>query len=107
MRLLNKLSIWRNLSVENVSASAACEPESAPAGAFSAQYLTIQALKWRLLRQNCAGIVDYLLDSEVHTFAFSVAANAIISFIPLVVLLYSIAISVFHSGEMVKVVNKL
>ena len=33
----------------------------------------------------------------MHTFAFSVAANAIISFIPFVVLLYTLALSVFHS----------
>ena len=52
-------------------------------------------------------LVDYLLDAEVHTYAFSVAANAIISFIPLVVLLYTIALSVFHSQEMVNVVNKI
>ena len=43
----------------------------------------------------------------MHTFAFSVAANAIISFIPLIVLLYTIALSVFHSQEMVNVVNKI
>ena len=52
-------------------------------------------------------LVDYLLDAEVHTYAFSVAANAIISFIPLIVLLYTIALSVFHSQEMVNVVNKI
>ena len=44
-------------------------------------------------------LVAYLLDSEVHTFAFSVAANAIISFIPFVVLLYTLALSVFHSPK--------
>jgi YihY family inner membrane protein len=52
-------------------------------------------------------IADYLLDAEVHTYAFSVAANAIISFIPLIVLLYTLAISVFRSQEMVGVVNKI
>jgi len=49
----------------------------------------------------------YLLDSEVHTFAFSVAANAILSFIPLVVLLYTLAHSVFHSEAMTGVVNDM
>ncbi len=43
---------------------------------------------------------SYLLDSEVHTFAFSFAANAILSFIPLIVMLYTIAGSVFHSPGM-------
>ena len=45
-------------------------------------------------------LVSYLLDSEVHTFAFSFAANAILSFIPLIVLLYTLAGSVFHSPLM-------
>ena len=49
----------------------------------------------------------YLLDSEVHTFAFSVAANAILSFIPFIVLLYTLALSVFHSQAMVSVVNDM
>jgi membrane protein len=53
----------------------------------------------------CRSLFSYLLDSEIHTFAFSVAANAILSFIPFVVLLYTLARSVFHSKEMVDVVN--
>lgn len=63
--------------------------------------------KWYLLRQNGAALVRYLLDSEVHTFAFSVAANAILSFVPLVLLLYTLARSVFHSDAMVGVVNDM
>ena len=45
-------------------------------------------------------LIGYLLDSEVHTFAFSFAANAILSFIPLIVMLYTLAGSVFHSAAM-------
>ncbi len=52
-------------------------------------------------------IVKYLLDSEVHTYAFSVAANAIISFIPFIVLLYTLSRAVFHSSMMVEVVGKM
>ena len=63
--------------------------------------------KWFLWRKSGVAIADYLLDAEVHTYAFSVAANAIISFIPLIVLLYTLAISVFRSQEMVGVVNKI
>ena len=63
--------------------------------------------KWFLWRKSGMAIADYLLDAEVHTYAFSVAANAIISFIPLIVLLYTLAISVFRSQEMVGVVNKI
>ena len=49
----------------------------------------------RTARRWCS----YLLDSEVHTFAFSVAANAILSFIPFIVLLYTLADTVFHSHD--------
>lgn len=63
--------------------------------------------KWFKLRQSCATVGRYLLDSEVHTFAFSVAANAILSFIPFVMLLYALAHSVFHSAAMEGVVSDL
>lgn len=63
--------------------------------------------KWYRLRRSCASVVRYLLDSEVHTYAFSVAANAIISFIPFVVLLYTLSLSVFHSRAMADVVDEV
>jgi membrane protein len=68
------------------------------------------AASWLRCRRDGLALIAYLLDSEVHTFAFSVAANAIISFIPFVVLLYALARSVFHSQEndmMVKVINQM
>jgi membrane protein/epoxyqueuosine reductase len=63
--------------------------------------------KWYSWRKDGTALVNYLLDSEVHTYAFSVAANAIISFIPFIVLLYTISHSIFHSTMMVKVVNAM
>ena len=63
--------------------------------------------KWYRWRKNGTALVRYLLDSEVHTYAFSVAANAIISFIPFIVLLYTLSRSVFHSDMMVNVVGKM
>ncbi len=63
--------------------------------------------KWYRLRQDGTAMVKYLLDSEVHTFAFSVAANAILSFIPFIVLLYTIAISVLHSNAMAEAVSQM
>jgi YihY family inner membrane protein len=63
--------------------------------------------KWYLWRKSGTALIAYLLDSEVHTFAFSVAANAIISFIPFVVLLYTLALSVFHSEAMRGVVDDM
>ncbi len=63
--------------------------------------------KWYRWRRDGKALVAYLLDSEVHTFAFSVAANAILSFIPFIVLLYTLALSVFHSQAMAGVVNDM
>src|SRR5271156_2917907 len=42
----------------------------------------------------------YLLRTDVHTFAFSVAANSILSFFPFVVLLMTLIRRVFHSRVM-------
>jgi membrane protein len=63
--------------------------------------------KWYHWRKDGTALIHYLLDSEVHTFAFSVAANAILSFIPFTVLLYTLSLSVFHSQMMVKVVDDM
>jgi len=51
--------------------------------------------------------VRYLLRTEVHTFAFSVAANAILSFFPFVVLMMTLIRRVFHSRVMYDVVLEL
>jgi membrane protein len=48
--------------------------------------------------------VKYLMRTEVHTFAFSVAANAILSFFPFVMLLMTLIRHVFHSRVMYEVV---
>lgn len=63
--------------------------------------------KWYLWRVEGKRAIDYLLDSEVHTFAFSVAANAILSFIPFCILLYTLALRVFHNQAMVSVVDDM
>ncbi|MGH9644872.1 MAG: YihY/virulence factor BrkB family protein [Terriglobales bacterium] len=49
----------------------------------------------------------YLTKTEVHTFAFSVAANAILSFFPFVVLLLTVTRRVFHSQAMFDIVVQL
>jgi membrane protein/epoxyqueuosine reductase len=58
--------------------------------------------KWYRWRKDGTALIHYLLDSEVHTFAFSVAANAILSFIPFIVLLYALADTVFHRSKIMK-----
>jgi membrane protein len=54
-----------------------------------------------------ASTVKYLLRTDVHTFAFSVAANSILSFFPFVVLLMTLIRRVFHSRVMSDVVVEL
>ncbi len=63
--------------------------------------------KWFRWRTHGKALIAYLLDSEVHTYAFSVAANGIISFIPMIVLLYTLSRSVFHSQVMVAIVGEM
>ena len=83
--------------VESAIEEAAAPPPSIP----------VQDSKWFIWRRDGTALVQYLLDSEVHTFAFSVAANAILSFIPFVVLLYKLARAVFHSEAMVNVISEM
>lgn len=66
--------------------------------------LPIYGFRWR---RDGKVLLQYLLDSEVHTFAFSVAANAILSFIPFIVMLYTIANGVFHSKHMSDAIGEL
>jgi len=42
----------------------------------------------------------YMAQTEVHTYAFSVAANAILSLFPFIVMMFTIARLVFHSAAM-------
>jgi YihY family inner membrane protein len=93
--------------VESISNPGTNAAEAVPQARGFDEKQPAKTSKWYRWRKSGAAMADYLLDAEVHTYAFSVAANAIISFIPLIVLLYTIALSVFHSQEMVRVVNKI
>jgi membrane protein len=52
-------------------------------------------------------LLKYLTQTDVHTYAFSVAANVILSLFPFIVLLLTIARKVFHSQAMADLVNAL
>jgi membrane protein len=56
-------------------------------------------------RAQMLALGRYLLQTEVHTYAFSVAANAILSLFPFIVLILTIARVVFHSSQMEFVVG--
>jgi YihY family inner membrane protein len=90
-----------------VAAGETCTEAEVPAATPVAAATPVHLTKWYRLRQNGTAMARYLLDSEVHTYAFSVAANAILSFIPLIVLLYTIAQGVFHSEAMTGVVSDM
>jgi membrane protein len=61
--------------------------------------------KWDVVK----GLVRYLAQSEVHTYAFSVAANAILSIVPFIFLMYFLTrhIHIFHASAMDAVVGDL
>jgi len=49
----------------------------------------------------------YMAKTEVHTYAFSVAAQVILSLFPFIVLLFTLSEKVFHSERMVDVVSDM
>lgn len=59
------------------------------------------------LRRHGWSTLRYLMQTEVHTYAFSVAANSILSFFPFIVLLLTVVHRVFHSPAMYNVVLEL
>ncbi len=61
----------------------------------------------RFLGRRTLPTAGYLMRTEVHTYAFSVAANAILSFFPFMVLLMSLIRHVFRSKAMNEVVLQL
>jgi membrane protein len=69
----------------------------------------VQSLPLHRRRTHFSGMAistaKYLLRTDVHTFAFSVAANSILSFFPFVVLLMTLIQRVFHSRLMYEVVK--
>src|SRR3569833_1821397 len=52
-------------------------------------------------------LFHYLLQTDVHTYAFSVAANVILSLFPFIVLLLTLSRRVFHSLFMITVVGDM
>src|ERR1035438_2795697 len=63
-------------------------------------------LLYRLQRYGWATL-RYLTQTEVHTYAFSVAAYSILSLFPLIVLVLTVVRRVFHSQQMYDVVLQL
>src|SRR5258708_26958570 len=58
------------------------------------------------VRASLAAVAKYLTRTDVHTFAFSVAANSILSLFPFIVLMLTVSRRVFHSPAMENVVGE-
>jgi membrane protein len=57
--------------------------------------------------QQVVALARYMTKTEVHTYAFSVAAQTILSLFPFIVLLLTLAQRVFHSPRMVNMVVQM
>ena len=80
------------MSILSITTPQAIAPEEVPAEGLLQQI-------WSLLR--------YLSRTEVHTYAFSVAANVILSIFPFILLLLTLTDRVFHSHQMEQVIGDL
>lgn len=87
------------------------EAQSATAPAPAAAAGSSRNSAWQSERDDVkprlVSTARYLMQTEVHTYAFSVAANAILSFFPFIVLLLTLTRSVLHSRAMYNVVIQL
>jgi len=90
------------MSLESVSSTG--KPAAQPQSLF-ARYL-LEPLRPMLSRRGVPTL-RYLTKTEAHTFAFSVAANAILSFFPFMVVMMWLIRNVFHSQSMADIVAQL
>jgi len=56
---------------------------------------------------EAVSLARYLSQTEVHTYSFSVAANAILSLFPFIVMMFTVARRVFHSNSMVSALSEM
>ena len=59
------------------------------------------------LGAQIVALVKYMARTEVHTYAFSVAANVILSLFPFIVMMFTLSRRVFHSQTMEQVVGQM
>jgi membrane protein len=88
------------------SISSAADPAPSTVAESHASKLLLRPWKHMLLHRGWPTL-KYLARTEAHTYAFSVAANAILSFFPFMVLLMWLIRNVFHSPTMFNVVLDL
>jgi membrane protein len=88
------------------SISSAADQSPSTVTESHASKLLLRPWKHMLLHRGWPTL-KYLARTEAHTYAFSVAANAILSFFPFMVLLMWLILKVFHSQTMFNVVLDL
>src|ERR1700722_16616163 len=74
-----------------------------PAMAASNAIPVRKAATWEQVK----ALFRYMMRTEVHTYAFSVAAQVILSLFPFILLLLTITENVFHSPKMTNVVEEM
>ncbi|HYH01023.1 MAG TPA: YihY/virulence factor BrkB family protein [Terriglobales bacterium] len=94
---MNTAELKPEVSVQDTSAPAG----TSAGGSEALSYF--QSVK-KHLRARAIPTLKYMAETECHTYAFSVAANAILSFIPAIVLMATITRLVFHSRPMLDVI---
>jgi YihY family inner membrane protein len=87
------------MAIESVSPPA----QAAPQRASLVTRLLLEPWR-RMLARKGVPTLQYLAKTEAHTFAYSVAANAILSFFPFMVLMMWLIRNVFHSQSMEDVI---
>jgi YihY family inner membrane protein len=92
-----------------IPTATASGPAKSPASNPASAQLAVEPLKNSGLALKPPGsglwsqivsLVRYLTQTEVHTYAFSVAANVILSLFPFIVLIWTIERHLFHSPHM-------
>src|SRR5574338_1419173 len=94
----------RPASVTILEVSSSTAPVSAKTPAVHVRKETWTEASARQLREQLWPTAKYLMRTDVHTFAFSVACNAILSFFPFVLLMLTLSRKTFHSERMFEVI---
>jgi YihY family inner membrane protein len=94
-------------SDREIEAQADPVPKKAGEESVSLQLAAAPALPVSGPWEQLKALGHYLTKTEVHTYAFSVAAQAILSLFPFIVLLLTLSQRVFHSARMGDVVGEM
>ena len=100
------VTIFAGSPMTSGSVSPAVDVAPIPVPESPASRLLLRPWKHMLMHRGWP-TMQYLARTEAHTYAFSVAANAILSFFPFMVLLMWLIRNVFHSATMYNVVVDL